>query len=461
MLGEVVKDWRVVSRLGKGGRGEVWRADAVARATLPSKVAIKFLAPDISSDGKQVQRFFDELSAAARIDHTATVKLFDIGMHAGRAYAVMELLEGETLAARIRRLGKLPLGNATDLARQLAELLAAAHAAKLTHGDVEPDNIFLVATSTSASSDLVKLLDFGAARLGTAGRGLIAVGSLGAPAYMAPEQWNDASKADAPADVYGLACATFEMCCGRTPFIAASVGESCTKHLNEKPPRLRALLARVPLALDDLLDRMLAKPPADRPRMTDVATALAAVAHALPAPQTLTIEATRPHRTAIGVDTTLGSAAAAVATATRTRPRRSRLRPLLAIASVFALAGTLGFVLLRDRLLDDDSSARSAAPPAPAAPPVSVAEHLQRAERALAAGDAHLALVESDHALATDPTNLRAHLARGDAHARLGDAAHALAAYARVLDVRRTTEVPEDLRARVDRAELAVRRGQP
>jgi eukaryotic-like serine/threonine-protein kinase len=371
VLGEVVSGWKVVQRLGKGGWGEVWRAQRGA-----TSAAIKFLAADISANDTTVRRFFEEVTLTGRLAHPGIVQVFDTGFHAARAYVVMELLEGETLAARLRRFGRLPLANAIDLARQTASILATLHASGFVHRDVKPENLMLVADPdpTLPTRERVKLLDVGIARLGIAGSGisgggLTAAGLLGTPAYMAPEQWNDATRADAHSDVYALGCVVFEVCCGRPPFIAASAGESCTKHLSEKPPHLRTLLPAASPELDDVLGQMLAKSPADRPSASDLVGAFDALALLLPAPSPVTIEATRQHRAAgtVGLDTTLRSAAAAVGSGAHP-VRRARSRVLATIAGVFAIAGILAYIVLSR---SDSDDARPAAPPVVVKPPPS------------------------------------------------------------------------------------------
>jgi len=247
---------------------EVWAAEQPITRT---GVAIKLLRADISKDRHHVARFFREAVAVSRIKHAGIVKIFDVGVHAGRAFLIMELLEGETLASRIKRAGWLPVGDVADIGRQVTSILAAMHAAGITHRDLKPDNLFLTPDTELASRERVKLLDFGIARLGL---GVTAPGaSMGTPAYMAPEQWNNAANADARADVYSLGCLVFEMCCGRPPFVARSIGEAYTKHQHEPPPRASSLVPGLSREVDDLIARMLSKSPADRPAVRDIGTA--------------------------------------------------------------------------------------------------------------------------------------------------------------------------------------------
>lgn len=244
--------------------GEVWLAE---QQSIGTKVAIKLLREEVSEDVEHVQRFFNEARAVSRIQHAGIVKIFDVGHHNGQAYLIMEFLEGETLSQRIARARRLSPGELGDIGRQIANVLDATHNAGITHRDLKPDNIFLVADREQPRGERVKILDFGIAKLtGT----LAAVsprttGTIGTPAYMAPEQWGDASKVDWRADLYSLGCVTFEMACGRPPFIVTNIAEACAKHLHDEPPRLRDLEPSLPNVLQTLLDRLLAKSPADRP----------------------------------------------------------------------------------------------------------------------------------------------------------------------------------------------------
>ncbi|HEU4731511.1 MAG TPA: serine/threonine-protein kinase [Kofleriaceae bacterium] len=267
MIDEVIKDFRIRRRLGKGGMGEVWLAE---QQIVKTKVAIKFLVADVSSDHQLAQRFFNEAIAVSKIKHAGTVKIFDVGYHHGSAYLIMEMLEGETLATRIRRAGRLPLGQVGDFGRQIAGILDATHAAQIIHRDLKPENIFLIQDAELASGERVKILDFGIAKLGTATTMTGAGGTMGTPGYMAPEQWGNAASVDGRADVYALGCIVFKMCCGRQPFEAASIPEAYVQHLKDTPPRVRSFAPDVPPELDEAIAAALAKQPVDRPSLVEL-----------------------------------------------------------------------------------------------------------------------------------------------------------------------------------------------
>ena len=271
MIGDTIKDFKVTALLGKGGMGEVY---AATQQLVRTQVAIKLLREETSQDRQHVQRFFNEAITASKIKHAGIVKIFDAGFHGSRAYLIMELLEGESLAARIRRLPRLAIAEVLDIATQMAGVLEATHAEQITHRDLKPDNVFLVPDAELARGRRVKILDFGIAKLGTVtpdGNGATVLtlsnSSMGTPAYMAPEQWNDAANADARADIYSLGCVLFELCTGRPPFVVTSMGDACNRHLHEVPPRMGSLAPDFPGELDELIARMLAKLPADRPSL--------------------------------------------------------------------------------------------------------------------------------------------------------------------------------------------------
>jgi serine/threonine protein kinase len=257
--------------------GEVFLAQ---HDKIGTKVAVKMLLPHISANTEHVQRFFNEAIAASKITHSGIGKIFDVGFtQAGRAYLVMEFLSGETLAKRIERLGRVPLRQLAEIGKQIASVLDAVHKAGITHRDLKPDNIFIVPDSELESGERVKVLDFGIAKLGDhGGATMTGAGWMGTAEYMAPEQWKSAKNVDWRADAYSLGCVAFEMATGRRPFIAESVGEYCTKHLLEPPPRVSSVAPQA-ASLDALVDRLLAKEPAQRPAsMKEIGAAFAAAA---------------------------------------------------------------------------------------------------------------------------------------------------------------------------------------
>jgi serine/threonine-protein kinase len=280
VIGEIIGNFRVVARIGAGGMGEVFLGEQVSVHT---RVAIKVLHAQVAADDGQVERFFREAVAAGKIKHAGIVRIHDVGRHGDRAYLIMELLEGETLAARIRRLGRLPLRQVCDVGRQLAGVLGATHAASIIHRDLKPDNVFLIDDAELPSGERVKVLDFGIAKLGSQTTISQTAGSMGTPAYMAPEQWASSSQVDARADIYSLGCLLFEACAGRPPFVAASMAEACTMHLTQEPPLARTVVPTLPEPIERVIARALSKDPAGRPALDELAAVLADVTATLPA----------------------------------------------------------------------------------------------------------------------------------------------------------------------------------
>ncbi len=276
MIGEIVGNFEIVSQLGKGGMGEVWLAE---QKTLKTKAAIKILAAGVSNV-THVQRFHNEAMAVAQIPHSGIVKIFDSGMIAGRAYLVMEYLQGETLASRIKRMGQLELMLMCDFGRQIASVLDATHGAGITHRDLKPENIYIVRDAEMPHGERIKILDFGIAKLDVVvGPRMTAVGasSIGTPNYMSPEQWHSLAEADWRTDAYALGCVAFEMACGRPPFIARSRVEVCAMHLETPPPVPSTLRPGLPGPFDVVVAKLLDKEPENRPTMREVMGVFAAL----------------------------------------------------------------------------------------------------------------------------------------------------------------------------------------
>jgi tRNA A-37 threonylcarbamoyl transferase component Bud32 len=352
VIGETIGNFKIVSRLGRGGMGEVWLAE---QTSIGTRVAIKLLREEISEDVEHVQRFFNEARAVSRIQHAGIVKIFDVGHHNGQAYLIMEFLEGETLSQRIARSKRLSVGELGDIGRQIANVLDATHSAGITHRDLKPDNIFLVPDREQPRGERVKILDFGIAKLtGT----LAAVsprttGTIGTPAYMAPEQWGDASKVDWRADLYSLGCVAFEMACGRPPFIVTNIAEACAKHLHDTPPRVREIVPALPSALQSLLDRLLAKSPDDRPgSMREVERAFAAIGSGDAAAVAATMATGEAHAPTVSAISTV----------------KTRKSPVLPIVGGVAVVGIVGAVALLARREETPVVVVHASHPVDAAP---------------------------------------------------------------------------------------------
>jgi serine/threonine protein kinase len=362
VIGETIGHFEIIARAGRGGMGEVFVAE---HTTIKTRVAIKVLHAQVSANTDSVQRFFNEARAVARIQHAGIAKIYDVGFHTNqRAYLIMEYLEGETLAGRLRRTKRISARHSTEIARQIASILDATHHAGIIHRDLKPENVFLVRDRELPSGERVRLLDFGIAKLAdTVASSPTTVGAIGTPTYMAPEQWSDSSRVDWRADVYSLGCIVYEMVAGRPPFASTSIAEACAKHLHETPQPIRAFVPDVPVAVDTLTLRLLAKDPALRVASIHVLEQqLAELGAAAPAGSDEALPYD-PVATTLAPITTLSSAAS-MTTPTPPPPRRRRTAMALAGLGVAAIGAVVAWRLLPS----SDEPARPATPTAPATP---------------------------------------------------------------------------------------------
>ena len=224
---------RMVNSLGQGGRAEVYRAPD---PRLGRDVAVKLLSRALIADADAAARFLREARAVASLSHSNILSIYDFGTENGLTYAVMELLEGETLRDRLRR-GTLPWKEAAEMAAAVADGLAAAHAKGIIHRDLKPENLFLT------KDGRVKILDFGLAHTAADGSrtgstatesAAMIVGTIG---YMAPEQLR-AQKVEPASDVFSLASVHYEMLTGERPFARESAIETSMAILREDAPTL-------------------------------------------------------------------------------------------------------------------------------------------------------------------------------------------------------------------------------
>jgi serine/threonine protein kinase len=264
MVGEVLGNYRVISELTSGGMGTLYRAQ---HELLGRSAAVKLLRPELTANEELLQRFYNEAKAATSIRHPGIVEVYDFGYTGdGRAYIVMELLDGEPLGERLRRRGRLTEVEAENIGRQIAGALRAAHASGIVHRDLKPDNVFLV-PDPDGRSERVKVLDFGVAKLTdvVGGARQTQTGALmGTPLYMAPEQARAAGAIDHRADLYSLGCMLYEMLVGRPPFVAEGAGEIIALQMFAPPEPPRNLLTALTPELDAIVLRLLEKEPHDR-----------------------------------------------------------------------------------------------------------------------------------------------------------------------------------------------------
>ena len=261
--------YRLVSLLGRGGMGEVWRAVDTDK---DREVALKVLGSWLGGDPLFAERFRRESALAARLNSPNIIPIHDYGEIDGRLYIDMPLIDGVDLGGVLAR-GPLPADRAVEIVAQVARALAVAQRAGLVHRDIKPSNILV--STTDDGDDHAYLIDFGIAKaLGGARLSLPGV-SLGTPAYMAPECF--AGEGDHCSDVYALTCVLYECLTGRPPFTAAHALAYMNAHHHTPPPRPSETNPGVPRGLDRVVATGLAKRPEDRYRAV---TALSVAARA-------------------------------------------------------------------------------------------------------------------------------------------------------------------------------------
>lgn len=256
--GDTIGHYRTLEWLGEGGMGTVYR---VEHAVLGRQYALKVLRSKvIERDATAAQRFVREARAAARVRHPNIVDVFDFDYLAdGRPYFVMELCEGESLAALINR-GPLQVPDAVTIARQMAQALAAVHDHGVVHADVTPSNALVV----SRDPLHVKLLDFGLAAIaGEAFDDEQQDFVLGTPAYISPEQLSGLPATDR-SDQYGLGCVIFELLAGHPPYMHENVRELCMMHVQAPVPMVESPHGPLPALLAEVVTTCLQKSPHQR-----------------------------------------------------------------------------------------------------------------------------------------------------------------------------------------------------
>ena len=253
MVGKTISRYKIVERLGAGGMGEVWKAEDT---TLGRPVALKFLAAHLLNDDEAKQRFLREARAAAALHHPNICTVHEIDEADGKTFLAMAYLEGESLEERIAK-GPLPLKDALDIGRQIAEGLEAAHEKGIVHRDVKPANVMVDAKGRAT------ILDFGLARLTEASKLTRQDQTVGTAAYMSPEQI-EGREVDHRTDVWALGCVLYEMVTGVRPFKGQYDQALAYEICNQEPEPLTGVRAGIPMELEVLVGKCLAKDAADR-----------------------------------------------------------------------------------------------------------------------------------------------------------------------------------------------------
>src|SRR6185369_3252162 len=253
MIGRSIHQYTIREHLGGGGIGVVFKAEDTR---LERTVALKFLPPELTRDPVAKARFLQEARAASALDHPNICTIHEVGeTDDGQLFLAMTCYDGETLKRRIEH-GALPLLEALDIAKQIAQGLAKAHRLGIVHRDIKPANIIVT------TDGIVKILDFGLAKLAGAA-GLTRAGfCLGTPAYMSPEQAR--GEVDHRTDLWSLGVVLYEMVTGSAPFTGDSDQAIIYSLLTEEPKAPSLLRPDVPPELERVLQGMLAKDPGDR-----------------------------------------------------------------------------------------------------------------------------------------------------------------------------------------------------
>ena len=259
-LGEALGDaYTIEGEIGRGGMGVVYRA---RDERLQRRVAIKVLPPELAFQRDIRERFTREAQTAARLSHPHIVPIHSVGEGSGLVYFVMGYVDGESVAARIRRRGRLPLDEARRIMKETADALSAAHALSIIHRDIKPDNILLEGTRGR-----VMVTDFGIAKALSATSHATLTGAgvaIGTPAFMSPEQAAGEREIDGRSDLYSLGIVTYQMLTGELPFSAPTVAGILMKQITEAAPDLRAKRGDCPEDLALAVTRCLEKDPENR-----------------------------------------------------------------------------------------------------------------------------------------------------------------------------------------------------
>ena len=310
MIGTTLSHYRIVEQIGAGGMGVVYRAHD---ERLDRDVAIKVLHESVAQDVDRLARFEREARAVAKLDHPNILAIHDFGTEESVAYAVTELLEGESLREVIAG-GGLTTSKAVEYARAISEGLAAAHDKGITHRDLKPENVFLTRDGR------IKILDFGLAKLKlpeqdlatetpTATLGTLPGALIGTVAYMPPEQVQG-KPADHRSDIFALGVVLYEMLTGRRPFSGSTTVETAAAILKEDPEPISAASPTVPSGLATVVAKCLEKRPEDRfSSAHDLSLTLGAIDSDAPGPSTplpSMLQRRWPHILAVAIATVIG-----------------------------------------------------------------------------------------------------------------------------------------------------------
>jgi len=253
MAGRTMGKYKIVRLIAEGGMGAVFEAEHEA---IGRRVALKFLHPRFLHDREILKRFAREAKAAANIGHENIINIIDINQdeESGATYIVMEFLEGKTLGWKIDETGKLPIQAAVDATLQVLSALHACHCLGIIHRDMKPENIFI--TKRASGSDLIKVLDFGTAKIKASETASLLTGKgtvLGTPHYMAPELLEAEGRFDHRIDLYSCGVILYQILTGRLPYDAPRLAGIYQAIMNDTPEYPKTLRPEIPDGLSDVV----------------------------------------------------------------------------------------------------------------------------------------------------------------------------------------------------------------
>jgi serine/threonine-protein kinase len=359
----------LLERLGEGGMGSVFKA---RNWKLGRVVALKVIRRECLAEPGAVQRFRREIRAAAQLCHPNIALAHDADEIGGTHFLVMEFVEGTDLGRLVGRRGPLPVAEACDYVRQAALGLQHACERGLVHRDIKPSNLLLTASAPGSGLGVVKILDFGLARLGP-GSDLTTTLTpantvMGTPDFMAPEQALGSDDVDVRADLYSLGCTLYWLLTGQVPFPGGTLGQKIARHLNQEPAPVVRLRPEVPPAVSSVVSKLMAKRPEDR--FQTAAGVAAVLRFGLPAPGEAPAEAVLLSTCLTGLPadvvpppSRIVSAPGASSRALAVRRQLTRRTLLASAAGVLLVGGAGGAVFWLSRQQGDDSSLADATPP--------------------------------------------------------------------------------------------------
>lgn len=390
--GQVIENkYRIVRLLGEGGMGAVYEGENIK---IQRRVAIKVLHPGYSENKDVVSRFQREAQAAGRIGNDHILEVLDLGvLDDGSNFMVLEFLDGEPLASRIQRLGRMTPQQVAPLARQMFKGLQAAHTAGIVHRDLKPDNVFIL-KEKAGQPDFVKIIDFGISKFqplsGSEGMRMTSTGAvMGTPYYMSPEQASGSRDVDARSDLYTCGVILYECVTGRVPFDGETFNQLMFKIVLSEPPPLLEVVPDLDPAFASIIQKSMARDVNQRfQTATEFADAIkqweesgASVLVPTQAPGEVPGVKRAPMPSQTGMQTLSATAAGRPANATggnwassqagaaepAAAPKKNNALIIGIAAGVFAAVAAIGaVVLLRGK--EEPPPAAAAAAQAPAAP---------------------------------------------------------------------------------------------